>query len=208
MLSPNDMLWQLLFQFFIALVMVFATVGFAAGVGLIVASARTLGVLQGLNRWISTRGAFKALDAPRSTEQFSHRNRRWVGGLLMAGGVFAAFGLVVSVDPAAFGKTVARGDMATVVAIAAGTLRWFLAVGSVVGVIVGFMLFFVPGSLASLEKHANRWFSPRQVMRGGDDMRLSVDKLVEAHPAPSGWILACTTLGAVVYAAVLLFARS
>ncbi len=208
MLSPNDMLWQLLFQFFIALVMVFATVGFAAGVGLIVASARTLGVLQGLNRWISTRGAFKALDTPRSTEQFSHRNRRWVGGLLMAGGVFAAFGLVVSVDPAAFGKTVARGDMATVATIAAGTLRWFLAVGSVVGVIVGFMLFFVPDSLATLEKHANRWFSPRQVMRGGDDMRLSVDKLVEAHPAPSGWILACTTLGAVVYAAVLLFARS
>lgn len=207
MLLHNDLLWQLLFQFFIALVMVFATVGFATGVGLIIASARTLGVLQGLNRWISTRGAFKALDTPRSTEQFSHRNRRWVGGLLMAGGLFAVFGLVMSVDPAAFGKTVTRGDMATVVAIAAGTLRWFLAVGSVVGVVVGFMLFVVPDSLATLEKHANRWFSPRQVMRGGDDMRLGVDKLVEAHPAPSGWILACTTLGAVVYAAVLLFAR-
>lgn len=207
MLSPNNMLWQMLFQFFIALVMVFAAVGFATGVGLIVASARTLGVLRGLNRWISTRGAFRALDAPRNTEQFSHSHRRWIGGLLMAGGVFAAFGLVMSVDPVAFGKTVARGDMATVAAIVAATLRWFLAVGSVAGVIVGFMLFFVPGSLATLEKHANRWFSPRQVMRGGDDMRLGVDKLVEAHPAPSGWVLACTTLGAVVYAAVLLFAR-
>lgn len=208
MLSPNNMLWQFLFQFFIALVMVFAAVGCATGVGLIVASTRTLGVLRGLNRWISTRGAFKALDTPRSTEQFSHRNRRWVGGLLMAGGLFAAFGLVVSVDAAAFAKTVARGDMATVTGIVAGTLRWFLAVGSVAGVIVGFMLFFVPDSLATLEKHANRWFSPRQVMRGGDDMRLSVDKLVETHPSPSGWILTCTMLGAMIYAAVLLFARS
>ena len=35
MLSPNDMLWQLLFRFFIAVVLVFATVGLAAGVGLI-----------------------------------------------------------------------------------------------------------------------------------------------------------------------------
>jgi hypothetical protein len=203
----NDLLWQLLFQFFIALVLVFATVGFAAGVGLIITSGPTLRVLQALNRWVSTRGAFKALDTPRNTEQFSHRNRRWVGGSLMAGGIFAAFGLVASVDPAAVGRTFARGDMATVVAIAAGTVRWLLVIGSIAGVAVGFMLFFLPNALATLEKYANRWFSPRQTLRGGDEMRLDLDKLIAAHPGPSGWILACTTLGAAIYAAVLLLAR-
>jgi hypothetical protein len=203
----NDLLWQLLFQFFIALVLVFATVGFAAGVGLIITSGPTLRVLQALNRWVSTRGAFKALDTPRSTEQFSHRNRRWVGGSLMAGGIFAVFGLLASVDPAAVGRTFARGDMATVVAIVAGSVRWLLIFGSIAGVAVGFMLFFLPNALATLEKYANRWFSPRQTLRGGDDMRLDLDKLVAAHPGPAGWILACTTLGAVVYAAVLLLAR-
>lgn len=204
--SPNDLLWQFLFRFFIAVVLVFATAGFAAGVGLIVASTRTLRLFAVMNRWVSTRGAFKALDTPHSTEQFSHRNRRWVGWALIAGGLFAALGLIVGVDAAAVGAF-AKGDMAIVLAIVAGTLKWFLIIGSAAGVVVGILLCFSPDALATLEKHANRWFSPRRGLRGGDDMRLTLDRLVEAHPRPSGWILACTTLGAGVYAVTLLLSR-
>jgi hypothetical protein len=200
------MLWQLLFRFCIAVVLVFAAVGLAAGIGLIVASARTLRVFAVMNRWISTRGAFKALDMPRSTEQFSHRNRRWIGGALIAGGLFAAFGLFVGVNAAAVGAF-AKGDMAIVLAVVAGTLRWFLIVGSVAGVAVGAMLCFFPDALVNLEKYANRWVSTRRVVRGADDVHLTLDRLVEAHPGPSGWILACTTLGAGVYALTLLLAR-
>lgn len=204
--SPNDLLWQFLFRFFIAVVLVFATVGFAAGVGLIVASTRTLRLFAVMNRWVSTRGAFKALDTPHSTEQFSHRNRRWVGWALIAGGLFAALGLVIGVNAAAVGAF-AKGDMAIVLAIVAGTLKWFLIIGSAAGVVVGTLLCFSPDALATLEKHANRWFSPRSGLRGGDDMHLTLDRLVEAHPSPSGWILACTTLGAGVYAVTLLLTR-
>jgi hypothetical protein len=206
MLSPDDMLWQLLFRFCIAVVLVFAAVGLAAGIGLIVASARTLRVFAVLNRWISTRGAFKALDVPRSTEQFSHRNRRWIGGALIAGGLFAALGLFVGVNAAAVGAF-AKGDMAIVLAVVAATLRWFLIVGSLAGVAVGAMLCFFPDALVILEKYANRWVSTRHVVRGADDVHLTLDRLVEAHPGPSGWILACTTLGAGVYALTLLLAR-
>jgi hypothetical protein len=205
--SPNDLLWQFLFRFFIAVVLVFATVGFAAGVGLIVASARTLRLFAVMNRWISTRGAFRALDTPRSTEQFSHRNRRWIGWALIAGGLFSALGLIIGVNAATVGTAFATGDMAIVLAIVAGTLRWFLIVGSAAGVAVGVMLCFSPDALAILEKYANRWFSPRGGLRGGDDMRLTLDRLVEAHPGPSGWILVCTTLGAGVYAVTLFLAR-
>jgi hypothetical protein len=207
MLSPDDMLWQLLFRFFIAVVLVFATVGLAAGVGLIVASARTLRVFAVMNRWISTRGAFKALDMPLSTERFSHGNRRWIGGALIAGGLFAALGLVIGVNTGSFSAAFASGDMAKLLAIVAGTLKWFLIVGSCAGVAVGVMLCFFPDALARLEKYANRWVSTRQVARGADDQHLTLDRLVEAQPALSGWILACTALGAVIYAAALLVTR-
>lgn len=205
--SDANLIWQLLFRFFIVVVLVFASFGFAVGVGLITAGARTLRFFHLMNRWISTRGAFKALDMPRSTEQFSHRNRRWVGWALIAGGIFATFGLVAGINAAAVGATFAKGDMVPLVAIVAGTLRWFLIIGSVAGVGVGALLCFSPDGLATMEKHANRWFSPRNVLQGGDDMRLTLDKLVEAHPALSGWILACTMLGAAAYAAALLYAR-
>jgi hypothetical protein len=206
MLSPNDLLWQVLFQFSIAVVLAFAAVGLAAGVGLIVTSARTLRGFAMMNRWISTRGAFKSLDTPHSTEQFSHGNRRWIGGALIAGGLFAALGLTIGVNAAAVGAF-AKGDVAIVLAIVAEALKWFLIVGSLAGVAVGVMLCFFPDALAALEKHANRWFSPQRGLRGGDDMRLTLDRLVEAHPGPSGWILSCTTLGAGVYALTLLLAR-
>lgn len=207
MTSQYDLIWRMLFQFFIALVLVFAGVGFAAGVGLIVASARTLRIFHALNRWISTRGVFKPMDMPRSTEQFSHRHRRWVGGALIAGGIFSSFGLAAGIDPAAVGVTFARGEMVPLVVIVAGALRWFLIAGSAAGAVVGFMLCFSPDPLASLEKYANQWISARRVLRGGDDMRLTLDMLVEARPALSGWILACTTLGAAAYAATLLLGR-
>ena len=206
--SRNDLIWQVLFQFFIAVVLVFASVGFIVGIGLIFSSARTLRFLQMMNRWVSTRGAFRAMDMPRSTEQFSHRNRRWVGWALIAGGIFSTFGLAAGVDAAAVGAAFAKGDQARLVAIVAATLRWFLIVGSVAGVVVGGMLCFSPDALATLEKFANQWFTARRVLRGGDDMILTLDRLVEAHPRLSGGILACTALGAAAYAAALLFARS
>lgn len=206
--SRNDLIWQTLFQFFIAVVLVFASIGFVVGMGLIFSSARTLRFLQGMNRWVSTRDAFRAMDLPRSTEQFSHRNRRWVGWALIAGGIFSTFGLAAGVDAAAVGTTFAKGDMARLVAIVAGTLRWFLIVGSVAGVVVGGMLCFSPDALATLEKFANRWFTARRMLRGGDDMILTLDRLVEAHPRLSGGILACTALGAAACAGALLFARS
>jgi hypothetical protein len=186
---------------------VFATVGFASGVGLIVASARTLKVFAALNRWISSRGAFRALDTPRSTEQFSHRNRRSIGWALIVGGAFAALGLIFGVNTTAFSAAAAKGDARIMVAVVAGTLKWFLVVGSVGGVLIGYLLCFSPDALTTLEKYANRWFSPRRGMRGGDDQHLTLDRLVEAHPAPSGWILVCTGLGAVAYAIALLYAR-
>lgn len=202
--SQFNLIWQLLHQFFAVVVLVFAGIGFAAGVGLIVSSARTLRFFQAMNRWVSMRGALKPMEIPRDTDQLSHGHRRLLGYALIAGGAFSAIGLAAGVDAAAVGASFARGDMVRLVAIAAGTLQWFLVVGSVAGVAVGLLLCFAPGALAALEKHANRWISSRRAMRGADEPNLTLDRLVETHPGPSGWILVCTTLGAAAYAATLL----
>jgi len=208
MSSHSNLIWQLLFQFFIVVVLVFGSIGFAVGIGLIISSARTLQFFRVMNRWVSVRGALRPVEIPRDTEQFSHQHRRWVGWALIAGGIFSIFGLAVRVNAAAVGAAFAKGDLVPLVAIVAETLRWSLIVGSAAGVVIGFMLCCSPGALATIEKYANQWFSSRRVLRGGDDMHLTLDRLVEAHPMPSGWILACTALGAAGYAVTLLLARS
>ena len=201
---PSDPVWRILFHFVITVVLVAAGVGVAVGIGLIVSSARTLRFFHAMNRWISMRGALKPMEIPRDTEPLSHGHRRLLGYALIAGGAFSAVGLAAGVDAAAVGASFARGDMVRIVAIAAGTLQWFLIVGSVAGVAVGLLLCFAPGALAALVKHANRWISSRRAMRGADEPNLALDRLVETHPGPSGWILVCTTLGAAAYAATLL----
>jgi len=205
MTSQFNLIWQLLHQFFAVVVLVFAGIGFAVGVGLIVSSARTLRFFHAMNRWISMRGALKPMEIPRDTELLSHGHRRSLGYALIAGGAFSAAGLAAGIDAAAVGASFAKGgDMVRIVAIAAGALKWFLVVGSVAGVAVGLLLCFSPGALAALEKHANRWISSRRAMHGADEPNLALDRLVETHPGPSGWILVCTTLGAAAYAATLL----
>lgn len=205
--SHNDLLWQLLSQFLLVVVLVFAAAGALAGAGLIASAQRTLRLFGVMNRWISTRGALKAMEIPRSTEAISHRNPRLLGWALIAGGVFATLGLILGVNTDALSALTAKGDTRILVAIVAGTLKWFLIAGSAVGVVVGYLLSFSPGALATLEKHANRWFSARRALRGGDDLHPTLDTLVAAHPRPSGWILVCTGLGAVIYAVALLLAR-
>jgi hypothetical protein len=207
MWSFSNLMWLLLFKFLIAVVLVFAAVGVAAGIGLIVSSARTLRFFQVMNRWVSTRGALRAMEIPRDTERLSHRNRRWLGWVLIAGGIFATLGLLFGVNTATFSAAAAKGIMRIFMAIAAGTLKWFLIAGSVTGVLVGYLLCFSPDALAILEKHANRWFSTRRALRGGDDVHPTLDGLVATHPTPSGWILVCTGLGAAAYATILLFTR-
>jgi len=205
--SSNDLFWQLLFQSLIATVLVFAALGLFVGVGLIISSGRTVRFIQSMNRWVSTRGVLKAMEIPRDTEQASHRNARRIGWALIVGGSFAALGLLFGVDTAAFSAATAKGDARVMVAIVAGTVKWFLFLGSVAGVLVGYLLCFSPHALATLEKHANRWFSPRRAIRG-DDVNLTLDRLVEAHPIPAGWVLACTGLGAMAFAVALLLART
>jgi hypothetical protein len=44
----------------------------------------------------------------------------------------------------------------------------------------------------------------RRVVRGWDDLHVSLDRLVEAHPVPAGWLLACTSAAAALCAVVML----
>ncbi len=204
----NNLILQSLIQFFIVLVLVFGVVGFAVGIGLIVSSAGTFRFFRAINRWVSMRAVVKPLEIPRDADQFAHKYRRWVGVCLIGGGSFAAFGLAAKVNAFSIGAMLAKGTMVPVVTIVAETLRWFLIVGSVAGVVIGFMFCCFPNALIAIEKYANKWFSSRRLTRGVDDMHLTLDTLIEAHPKPSGWILACTALGVVAYTGVLLMTRA
>lgn len=196
----SNLMWQVLVQVSIVVFLLVAVSGLGVGVGLIVSSQKTSRLFRGLNRWYSTRHALKAVEVPRETDRVAHQYQRWLAGSFLLGGLVSIFGLVVAVDVSALSNVFAPRRLAPVVAVVLESARWFLVVGSAIGVAVGAMLLFYPNAEAALEKFANQWVSARRVSRSWDDMHMTLDMLVESHPTSAGWIIACTSVAAVVCA--------
>jgi hypothetical protein len=86
-------------------------------------------------------------------------------------------------------------------------MRWFMVAGGLTAVAVGVMLLFFPRAYRALEERANHWYSTRQALTGGDSMRMSLDRWVEAYPRPAGAIIACLSVIAALAFAALVFSR-
>lgn len=199
-----SLLSHVVVQAMIVLFLIVAVSGLGVGIGLILSSQKTSQLFHRLNRWFSTRHALKAVEVPRETDRVAHKYQRWLAGGFVLGGLIAIFGLVAAVDVVALSKIVAEKRAAAFVAVILDCVRWFLIVGSAAGVVVGAMLLFYPDAEIKLEAFTNRWVSSRRVVRSWDDMHLTLDLLVEAHPAPAGWLLACTSVAAVLCAVFML----
>jgi len=202
--ATSNVMWQLLVQFLIVLFLVVAVSGLAVGVGLIVSSQKIVQLFHGMNRWVSTRHVLKSVEVPRDTDRLAHRYQRWVAGGFVLGGLIAIFGLAAGVDVRAISAALTDKRMMPVVSVAVDTVKWFLIVGSAAGVVIGGMLLFYPNAEMTIEKFANQWVSSRQAIRSGDDMHMNLDALVEAHPKPAGWIIACTSAAAVIFGFLML----
>jgi hypothetical protein len=202
--ATSNLMWQLLVQFLIVLFLVVAVSGLAVGFGLIASSPKMAQYFHVLNRWVSTRHVLRPVEIPVDTERVTHRHYRWLAGGFVLVGLISIFGLLAGLDATAVSATFAAKRFAPVVAIAVESAKWVLIVGSAFGVVVGAMLLFYPNAEGMLERFANQWVSPRRVTRSWDDMRMTLDTLVEAHPKPAGWIITCTSVAAVICAIIML----
>jgi drug/metabolite transporter (DMT)-like permease len=200
----SNLTWQLLVQFLIVSFTVVSVAGLAVGVGLIASSPKMMQYFHVLNRWVSTRHILRPVELPVDTERATHRHHRWLAGGFVLGGLISIFGLLAGIDATAVSVTFAEKRFAPVVAIAVESAKWVLIVGSAFGVVIGAMLLFYPNAESMLERFANQWVSSRKATRSWDNMHMTLDTLVEAHPKPAGWIIACTSAAAVICAIIML----
>ena len=204
MLLSNNMAWQYVTNFATISFVVFGVISFAVGLGLIVSSAGVFQMFRTLNQWVSTRAVLKSVEIPRETDQVAHKYRRWLGGAFIFFGAVSIFGLIGMFDIGAISALITKTLSRPFIAWIVQSLRWFLIVGSLLGLVVGGMLCFYPDALGAFERFANRWVSSRQFLRRGDDMNLTLDRLVEAHPKPFGWVIALVSVSVVVSGLILL----
>ena len=187
-------MWHVLTQTLIVVFLLLAVAGLGVGIGLMLSVRTTSEFFRELNRRLSRRET-----SPGGT----HSYQRWLAGAFALGGLVATFGLVAAVDVAALSRILAEGSSADFIATVLDWVRWLLVVGSVAGVVVGSTLLFAPHAESRLEAFTDRWVSPR-VVHGWDGVDVTLDRLVEAHPVPAGWLLACTSAAAALCAVFML----
>lgn len=179
------------------------------GLGLALRAEKTLAFMRTMNRWVSTRRALRQAELPRTVEVASRRGRILVALFLLCGGLFALYGLLMRLEiprvAVIMGVNLQKWFLLSVVL---QTLKWFLVLGSALGVAVAILILFFPSRLAALEARLNKWYSTRHILPPtGESMRYPLDMLVEASPRLAGWLIAVSSLVVVAAMALLLAAR-
>lgn len=185
-----------------------SVLGIAVGLGLLLRSAATLRFFGTMNRWVSTRRILKPLEIPRSVGSPTAKKPRWNGLVLVLAGAYVSV-VLWHLDGAKLASAmVAHGARyAVFTGILLNAMRWFMVAGGLTSVAVGVMLLFFPGAYPALEARANRWYSTRQALTGGDRMHMALDRWVENFPRASGVLIAGLSLVSALAFAFLGFGR-
>ncbi|MFA7282740.1 MAG: hypothetical protein WC100_21850 [Sterolibacterium sp.] len=179
----------------------------AIGVGLILRIPGVFRLFDSLNRSVSTRHATRGMAIPRDSSEFAWRNRRWIGGVFVAGAVYSVWGLITSSGNSAIVAMLNLKLPTEYVFWVVESVRYFLVVGCTASIIVGILMLVSPETLKAIESIGSRWYSTRQIVPEAEKMNLALDKWVKSYPRTAGLILVFPALGIASYFGDLLLKR-
>jgi hypothetical protein len=203
-LTHNTVIDQLLMPALFVFLLVAGIAGVALGFALIVSRGRVVPALGALNHWVSGSRPLAALEMPHTIEPTIHRYRRWFGAVFIIAAAFSLIMLFARLSVAGVITLLGASSRSPIAAWLVESLGWMLLVGSVLALAIGILLGFFPQLLATLEAHANRWYSSRGAIDGADRMVLSLDKWAESSPRTAGWVIATAALALAVNSAIVL----
>lgn len=198
---------QLLAPFVIRFFFVFSIVAFAVGVGLIVDHVRMQQLFGVMNRWVSTRHGTKWLAVPRDIGPAVQQFRRPIGAVFVLIAAYSTFILLTQVNIDRFVAALGVAAPHAFVAWLVGCVHWFLLLGGLVAIAVGFMLMFSPQALRAIETRVNHWYSLRRVSQSFDAMHWGLDRWVAGYPGAAGWLIAVPALFLIGDYGLMLFSQ-
>lgn len=202
-----DLAWELVPPILRLLALCGSLAGLLLGAALLLRPERTLAVMRGMNRWVSSRRAIKPLEVPRTALQETRGRRLWLGLVLAAVGAYALTVLVWNLDPGQLAAALAADPRYSPTAVILESGRWILVAGSAVCIAIGLMMAFAPRAMESFEAWSNRWVSSRQALQGVDTMYVPLDRLAERFPRASAILILALSAAAGASSVVLLLQR-
>jgi len=182
-----------------------ALLGLVIGVMLLLNSERVLRWNAALNRWYSTRQAFRKLDEPIDVKRFVYRWHRAVGVLVFAGAVFTLDVLAFSYQTGALVRAFRGLGNPTLLHVLFEALRIVLIVGNVAGLLAAVVLCFRPSLLKGIESAADRQYSGRESLKSLEAMHYQPDEFVRARPKVVGLLFTVGSLYTLFALGLVLF---
>jgi hypothetical protein len=203
-LTHNVLIDQLLVPALFVFFLVAGIAGTALGMALIVFRGRVFHVLGPMNRWVSARKTLAPLETLHNLDPTVYKYRRWFSAAFIVGAAFSMIMIVAKLDVGTVVSMLGASRFSFIAPWLVESLGWMLLLGSASALVIGVILGFFPRVLGTLETRVNRWYSPRQIGKGADEMILTFDKWIEYSPRTAGWIISISALIVAVNSAVVL----
>ena len=174
------------------------------GVWVLIKPEGVLRLNQSLSKWFGTEKLAAALDTPHRIDHALYRKHRWVGVLVLAGGLYIFYVMLF-----AFNKKVAVGTLNYGLnpqsAWLVDALEMVLIVSSVLALIIGFFLVARPSAFKRFEQWANRWYSTEKSLRVLEAMNLKSDEVMVRHLRIVAALIIAASVFVIVSFLVVLF---
>ena len=204
MLAGSDhLITEILVTIVVWIFIITGFIGIALGIGLIVSSARTLRLLQKSNRWISVRDTLKPMEKPYDIDTAIYRRRRLFGTAFAIGGAYTVLMLMFVVEFPYVVVALREYARPVIVEVLVDSLRWFLLLGGVLGIVIGVMMLVSTRALPALAVRLNQGYSLNKLTTRANKMHMTLDKLTEAYPKTTGILLAFFSMFALTAAMIV-----
>jgi len=164
------------------------------GVALLAAPSATLRFNEHASRWISTRPVQNALEKPHDLQRVVYRRHRWIGVLLLVGGSYVLWILLVRYDPSLFAVSLKRSPSPRLASAVLDAAWWLLVPANALAVLVGIVMFARPSLLRGVESFTNREVSTEAVGTALDSVYTAPDRLIRNFPRLVGVIIVIASL--------------
>ncbi|MCF7801573.1 MAG: hypothetical protein K9N34_06100 [Candidatus Marinimicrobia bacterium] len=177
----NEIAAEVLLQASILILMIGMALAIGVGLILMVKPALISQWNRKLNKWYSTRRAFRFLEVVHDTDPWFFKNHRIYGWLMLVVSlVLLYFMFFVSAPPETYDslRTPLNHDQYLTLQF----VYYFLLVVICISVPVWLLLIFAPHQLERIMPSMNQWISTRAMLRPVDEVNSRYDDFVLRHP--------------------------
>jgi hypothetical protein len=177
-----DFFWEIALETVGILALIFGILGISFSLLLLISPNATKKISNVFNRYIDVDKKVSYLDKDIQTESIIYKQHVIVGVCLIVGSGFILIFLMFKLDVSNLVNILFSSQkFASINEIILDSLAMIGKIVGIAGIIIGFILLFLPGKMRRIEKKVNTWLSTQQMISKLDETHHDIDTFIYQH---------------------------